>query len=77
MKNADIKALSIAELNDKIISETEALQKIRFAHQVSSIENPMKISETRKVIARLKTELRAKVALPPAPSEFPAGMEMV
>ena len=60
MKNADIKALSIAELNEKIISEKEALQKLRFAHQVSSIENPMKISETRKVIARLKTELRAK-----------------
>ncbi len=60
MKNADIKALSIAELNEKIISETEALQKIRFAHQVSSIENPMKIGETRKMIARLKTELRAK-----------------
>lgn len=60
MKNADIKALSVAELNEKIISEKEALQKLRFAHQVSSIENPMKIGETRKMIARLKTELRAK-----------------
>jgi large subunit ribosomal protein L29 len=60
MKNADIKALSTAELNEKIISETEALQKLRFAHQVSSIENPMKIGESRKMIARLKTELRAK-----------------
>jgi len=60
MKNADIKALSTAELNEKIISETEAMQKLRFAHQVSSIENPMKIGESRKMIARLKTELRAK-----------------
>jgi large subunit ribosomal protein L29 len=60
MKNADIKALSVAELSEKIISEKEALQKLRFAHQVSSIENPMKIGETRKMIARLKTELRAK-----------------
>jgi large subunit ribosomal protein L29 len=60
MKNTDIKALSKEELNEKIVSEGEALRKIRFAHQVSSIENPMKINETRKLIARLKTELRAK-----------------
>ena len=60
MKNTDIKALSKEELNEKIGSESEALRKIRFAHQVSSVENPMKISETRKLIARLKTEVRAK-----------------
>lgn len=60
MKNADIKALSKEELNEKIGSEQEALRKIRFAHQVSSVENPMKISGTRKLIARLKTEVRAK-----------------
>ena len=60
MKNAEIKALSKGELTEKIGSEKEALRKIRFAHQVSSVENPMKINETRKLIARLKTELRAK-----------------
>lgn len=60
MKNAEIKALSTAELNEKLRSEKEALRKIKFAHQVSSIENPMKISETRKLIARLNTELKAK-----------------
>jgi large subunit ribosomal protein L29 len=36
------------------------LRKMKFAHQVSAIENPMKMKETRKLIARLKTELRAK-----------------
>ena len=60
MKNAEIKALSVAELNEKLNSEKEALRKIKFAHKVSSIENPMKINETRKLIARLNTELRAK-----------------
>lgn len=60
MKNAEIKALSIAELTEKLNSEKEALRKIKFAHKVSSIENPMKINETRKLIARLNTELRAK-----------------
>lgn len=60
MKNSEIKALSAAELKEKIGTEREALRKIQFAHQISSVENPMKIKETRKLIARLNTELRAK-----------------
>jgi large subunit ribosomal protein L29 len=62
MKYSEIKGLSLAELQDKIGSENEALRKMKFAHQVSAIENPMKIKETRKLIARLKTELTAKEA---------------
>ena len=60
MKNSDIKALSVAELKEKITAEKEALRKIRFAHKISSIENPMRINQTRKLIARLNTELTAK-----------------
>lgn len=60
MKNAEIKGLTVAELQEKIGSEQEALRKMKFVHQVSAIENPMKIKETRKLIARLKTELTAK-----------------
>jgi large subunit ribosomal protein L29 len=60
MKNAEIKGLTVAELNEKIGSEKENLRKIKFAHQVSAIENPMKIRETRKLVSRLKTELTAK-----------------
>ncbi len=60
MKNAEIKGLTVVELNEKIGSEKETMRKMKFAHQVSAIENPMKIRETRKLIARLKTELTAK-----------------
>jgi large subunit ribosomal protein L29 len=60
MKNSEIKALTIADLKEKIGSEREALRKVQFAHQISSIENPMKLRESRKLIARLNTELRAK-----------------
>jgi large subunit ribosomal protein L29 len=60
MKNSEIKALNAAELKDKISAETEALRKLKFAHRVSSIENPMRINSTRKLIARLNTELRSK-----------------
>ena len=60
MKNSEIRALSLTELKEKISSEQEALRKIKFAHKVSAIENPMKINSTRKLVARLNTELRAK-----------------
>jgi large subunit ribosomal protein L29 len=60
MKYSEIKGLSLVELREKLGSEQEALRKMKFAHQVSAIENPMKIKETRKLIARLKTELSAQ-----------------
>ena len=60
MKHSEIKALGINDLKEKILSEKEALRKMKFAHQVSSIENPMKLRQSRKLIARLHTELRAK-----------------
>jgi large subunit ribosomal protein L29 len=60
MKHTEITALGINDLKEKIASEKEALRKMQFAHQVSSIENPMKMRATRRLIAQLNTELRAK-----------------
>ena len=59
MKNSEIKASSLEEMQQKLVSEKEILQKLNFAHAISPIENPMKIKETRKLIARLETALRA------------------
>jgi large subunit ribosomal protein L29 len=60
MTNEDIKALNKEEIKEKILTEGEALRKLKFAHKVSAIENPMKIKESRKLVARLKTELAVK-----------------
>jgi len=60
MKNSEIRALTTEELTQKIISENEAMQKLKFAHAISPIENPMKIRVTRKLIARLNTTLKQK-----------------
>lgn len=60
MKNSEIRALSLEELKQKLASEQEAFNKLKFAHAISPIENPMKVRETRKLIARLQTELKAK-----------------
>lgn len=60
MKNSEIRALTFEELSQKIVSEQEAMKKLKFAHAISPIENPMKLRATRKMIARLKTALRQK-----------------
>jgi large subunit ribosomal protein L29 len=59
MKNAEIKSLSVDELQEKLAAEQETLQKLAFAHAISPIENPMKLRVSRRIIARLKTQLRA------------------
>lgn len=60
MKNPEIISLNTEELQEKLATEQETLQKLRFAHAISPIENPMKIRVSRKMIAKLKTQLRAK-----------------
>jgi large subunit ribosomal protein L29 len=60
MKNSEIKSLKIEELRERVSAEKENLQKLTFAHAITPIENPMKIRESRKLVAMLKTELRTK-----------------
>jgi len=60
MKNSEIISLSESEIAERLAAEQENLTKLRFAHAISPIENPNKIKESRRAIARLKTILRAK-----------------
>ncbi len=57
MKNADIRALSVEELNNQIKTEQTSGQSLRFAHAISPLENPIRLKHSRKNVARLKTEL--------------------
>lgn len=60
MKNSEIKGLSLDELKNRLGAEYDAYQKLKFAHAITPIENPTRIKVTRKLIARLNTEIRAK-----------------
>lgn len=60
MKNSEIKELTTAEVVERIENEKALLLKQRMNHAVSPLDNPNKIVETRKNIARLKTELRSR-----------------
>lgn len=60
MKQADVKELSLNELNDKLENLESTLTSLTMQHAVSPLENPLKIRETRRAIARLETELRKR-----------------
>jgi len=57
MKTAEIRELSIKELEERIDTEKAQLLKLKLNHSISPLDNPMKITVTRKNIARLKTIL--------------------
>ena len=60
MKQDIVKDLTTDELKEKLADEKASLTKMRMSHAVSPIENPMKLRNSRKVIARLRTELRKR-----------------
>jgi large subunit ribosomal protein L29 len=60
MKNSEIKELATPELEERISEEKILLTKLKLNHAVSPLDNPNRIIVTRKVIARLKTELRKR-----------------
>ena len=61
MKNKLVlKELSTAEVQERLDVERALLQKMRINHAISPIENPNKIKESRKIIARCMTELRKR-----------------
>ena len=60
MTSKEIKELSQDQLKEQIAQERERLLRLKFAHAISPIENPLRIRASRKEIARLLTELSAK-----------------
>ncbi len=57
MKQSIVKDLTTDEVREKIKEERAAYVKMKIAHTVSPIENPMKLRASRRAIARLETEL--------------------
>jgi large subunit ribosomal protein L29 len=60
MRNSEIVGLSLEELAGKLVAEKENYSKLKFAHSLTPIENPMRIRDSRKLVARIQTAIRAK-----------------
>lgn len=60
MKNAEIQKLSAEEIQTQLATEKDSLVRLKMAHAISPIENPLRLRAARKLIARLETALTAK-----------------
>ncbi len=60
MKIAEVRELSDKELKERLDAERIALTQMVLNHSVSPLDNPTKIKEKRRDIARFLTELRQR-----------------
>lgn len=60
MKQNVINELSNDDLLERLEEEAKQLNKLKLNHAVSPLENPNKIVDYRRTVARLKTEIRKR-----------------
>ncbi len=60
MKKEEIKELPTADLQERLAQMEKDYRQLRINHAVTPLDNPAKITADRKMIARVKTELRAR-----------------
>jgi len=63
MKYTEIISLSVDQRREWLQKEILNLKKLRFAHAITPLENPMKIKYSRRLIARLQTAEVAKAKM--------------
>ena len=62
MKANELTKLSVDELNGKLAELKDELFKLRFQHAINQLDNPHKIADVKKDIARVMTVIRQKNA---------------
>ena len=60
MKAAEIRELNSAELNEKLSDLKAELFNLRFQHAINQLDNPVRIKEVKRDIARVLTVLGEK-----------------
>ncbi|MBR3922788.1 MAG: 50S ribosomal protein L29 [Kiritimatiellae bacterium] len=66
MKANDIRKLTAAELEAKLMDLKKNLFTLRMQHATNQLDNPMQIATVKKDIARIKTIIREKELRPEA-----------
>ena len=62
MKASELKNMTSAELSSKLKELKSELLNLRFQNAINQLDNPHKIEQTKKDIARVMTVLRQKNA---------------
>lgn len=60
MKSSEVREFSTQDLVERIEAEKGNLARMKMNHSVSPLENPNKIKESRRDIARMLTILRQR-----------------
>ena len=58
MKASEVRAMSVAELNTKLDALKKDLFMLRMQHATNQLDNPQKLVQTKRDIARVKTMIR-------------------
>lgn len=62
MKANEIRNMSVDELNAKLKDLKDELFKLRFQHAINQLDNPHKLADVKKDIARVMTVINEKNA---------------
>ena len=60
MKIAEIRELSTAELQERVVADVTRYAQMKMNHAISPLENPELLKKMRRDIARMKGELRSR-----------------
>ncbi len=63
VRTKEVRELNERELNKRLQSLKEELFNLRFQHATGQLENPIRLREVRRSIARVKTVLRERQAV--------------
>ena len=66
MKSKEMREMSIEQIKHNLVSKEEELFNLKIQLSTKQLENPMKIREARRQVARLRTILREKEKGPKA-----------
>ncbi|MBQ7669711.1 MAG: 50S ribosomal protein L29 [Clostridia bacterium] len=62
MKATELRKLSASDLDKKLAELKDELFKLRFQHAINQLDNPHKIADVKKDIARVMTVISEKNA---------------
>ena len=60
MKTKKLRKLNVEQLNEKILELKKDLFNLRLAHATNQLDNPTKIADVKRDIARIKTVIRER-----------------
>ncbi len=59
-KTLELQEFTVEDLNSELVETEVQYQKMKFDHATKGLDNPLKLKEVRRDLARLNTEVRRR-----------------